>query len=443
MPAPDLRLGLAVGGGGSHAVVLDARGATVGKAAEPSPPEVAVSGLVRRALGGAEPGRVGQVMLVTDGPQVDAEGALGRVAILRIGAPMTLGVPPLASWPRELARAVAAVIAVVPGDPDPYSGAPVPLDAEAVRRFAADLGDAPAVAITGVFAPIAGEQELEAAEIVRREAGAGVAISLSQDLGTLGLIERENATVLNAALTGAAGRADREIWEGVAAAGVDATGFVARTDGTLLAREVAVSSPVLTLRGAPAAAVRGAAHLSGLDEAVVADVGRASTTVAVIAAGAPRLSTSPLTTAGIVLGLRMLEAHHIPSPPGTRRLAEAVARAGWVERVSVVLVGAAGRDAAAPAGMAAEAMWPIDGEVAAAVGAVSAPVAGTAERLCRNRDGERAQAREEARRAAFDRVVASGADPGTVELAEIDEVPLTYLNDPGLRIRVRALGRTA
>ena len=41
---------------------------------------------------------------------------------------------------------------------------------------------------------------------------------------------------------------------------------------------------------------------------------------------------------------------------------------------------------------------------------------------------------------AFARTVQAGADPRRVQIAEIDEVPLSYLVDPAIRIRVRAVG---
>ena len=51
-------------------------------------------------------------------------------------------------------------------------------------------GDVQAVAVTSVFSPVAPEQELAAADVARRELGAGVPLSLSHEIGSLGLLER-------------------------------------------------------------------------------------------------------------------------------------------------------------------------------------------------------------------------------------------------------------
>jgi len=76
-----------------------------------------------------------------------------------------------------------------------------PFDGEAVSRFLGEVGGAAeTVAITSVFAPVSPRHELLAAELVKRELGE-VDISLSHEIGSVGLLERENATILNAALS--------------------------------------------------------------------------------------------------------------------------------------------------------------------------------------------------------------------------------------------------
>jgi hypothetical protein len=38
------------------------------------------------------------------------------------------------------------------------------------------------------------------------------------------------------------------------------------------------------------------------------------------------------------------------------------------------------------------------------------------------------------------RAVSAGADPGSIEVVEIDEVPISYLPGNALRVRVKAVG---
>ena len=78
----------------------------------------------------------------------------------------------------------------------------VPLDEEAVRRFLGSVqGQAECVAVSGVFSPVLSDQEFRVEELVREILG-DVPVSLSHEIGSLGLLERENACVLNAALVG-------------------------------------------------------------------------------------------------------------------------------------------------------------------------------------------------------------------------------------------------
>jgi hypothetical protein len=47
---------------------------------------------------------------------------------------------------------------------------------------------------------------------------------------------------------------------------------------------------------------------------------------------------------------------------------------------------------------------------------------------------------DEARDEARERAIAAGADPGTVRIVELEEIPLAYLTSPAVRVRVKAAG---
>jgi len=47
---------------------------------------------------------------------------------------------------------------------------------------------------------------------------------------------------------------------------------------------------------------------------------------------------------------------------------------------------------------------------------------------------------DEARAAARTRAIEAGAHPATVEVVDIDEIPLTYLPSNALRVRVKCVG---
>jgi N-methylhydantoinase A/oxoprolinase/acetone carboxylase beta subunit len=79
--------------------------------------------------------------------------------------------------------------------------------------------------------------------------------------------------------------------------------------------------------------------------------------------------------------------------------------------------------------------------VANAVGAAIAQVSGEVDQIFQNLGREAAIA--EARRAAEQRAVAGGADAATLQLVEVEDLPLAYLPGNSLRVRVRVVGDVA
>ena len=78
--------------------------------------------------------------------------------------------------------------------------------------------------------------------------------------------------------------------------------------------------------------------------------------------------------------------------------------------------------------------------VANAIGAAIAQVSGEVDRIFSLEDRTRDSALGEARDAAIKAAVSAGADSETVEIVEIDEIPLAYLPSNALRIRIKAVG---
>jgi N-methylhydantoinase A/oxoprolinase/acetone carboxylase beta subunit len=452
----DLRLGIAIDSSTVDVAVLDPRDRIVAKATAATGPDARAGMLA--ALGQVtntvEAARVGAVMLAS-GHAIGAASvppAFRQIAVIRIGSPLTLAIPPLGLWPSELHRAVSAGEVVVEGGTE-YDGRTLtPLDGDAIAGFLATVaGTVEGVAITAVFSTVDPEHELAAAQIVRRELGRGIHVSLSHEIGTLGLLERENATVVNAALAAPAGDLARAVAEVLADEGIDGELFLGANDGSLMALGYALRFPVLLIGSAAAAGIRGAAHLSGVSEAVVVRSGATSTEIGVLVHGSPSESTMPLEVAGVRMSFRMPEVGTLPfgltedtRGDAGQALAGAVARV-TAARGSLPLLAIGSAGTCVPDGLqgVGEVIRPPDADVAGAVGIAIAPVSGRADRICRNQPEARRQAVEDARAAAVARAVAAGADPGTVEIAEVEEGLLTYLVDRLIHIRVKAIGARA
>ena len=215
MPVPEHRLGIDVGGTNTDAVIMDSADRVVAKAKVPCTPDI--TGGITRAIDtvlhapGADPRRISHVMLGTTHATnaVLERRNLRRVAVIRIGGPATLSVRPMFGWPRDLADTISVGATIVDGGIE-FDGRDLsPLDTDALARFLGRVGGAAeCIAITSVFAPVSPRHELLAADIVKRELGE-VQVSLSHEIGSIGLLERENATILNGALAGVAQRCGR------------------------------------------------------------------------------------------------------------------------------------------------------------------------------------------------------------------------------------------
>jgi N-methylhydantoinase A/oxoprolinase/acetone carboxylase beta subunit len=231
---------------------------------------------------------------------------LTRVAAIRIGLPASASLPPFVDWPEDLAALVRGEVFMVDGGHE-YDGRPiVPLDERAVRDAARRLRAAglTSAAIAAVFSPLNAECEERAAAILREECP-DVAVTLSHQLGRIGLLERENAALLNAALVDLARRTTRAFTEALRASGLTAPLYLTQNDGTVMLAATAEAFPVYSFASGPTNSMRGAAFLSGLADAIVIDVGGTTTDIGSLRHGFPREANSVVEVGGVRTLFRM------------------------------------------------------------------------------------------------------------------------------------------
>lgn len=512
-----MRLGIDVGGTNTDAVILDEDDRLLAKGKTPDTDDVitgierVVSQVVRDA--GVEPGEITHAMLGTTqvtNAIIERRG-LARVGILRLGAPATKAIRPLAAWPQDLRAGVEGPAEILPGGVE-YDGRPISaFDEAAVRSAVREMREGvEAFAVSSVFSPVRDDDERRAAEIIIEETGEGTAVSISSEIGSIGLLERENATVLNAAVTPVARRVVSAFRGALERLGIEAHLFLSQNDGTLMALDYALRYPILTIACGPTNSIRGAAFLSGMGDAIVVDVGGTSTDVGVLGAGFPRESAVAVEIGGVQTNFRMpdlfsvgLGGGSVVRPDGDSRVrigpdsvgyaitkealcfggstltmtdvavARGMANVGERDRVEVAqqTVEAAYERGVAMFEEAVDRMKtsaeevpviavgggsillpeeipgvsrvhkPDHYEVANAVGAAIAQVSGTIDRVFSLQDRSRDEVMEEARRTAFEEAVRAGADEDSLEVVEVEEVPLAYLPGNAVRIKVKAAGR--
>lgn len=513
-----MRVGVDVGGTNTDAVAMDGQ-TVLGAAKSPTTADVTTGILAAlRSLinaGTLVPAEVSNLMIGTThftNALVEAKHLVPTAAV-RLGLPATASLPPLVDWPSRLRTAIGNHVYMCHGGHE-FDGRPIsPLDRDELRRVAVDAAEkgVRAVAITSVFSPVNGEFEREAGEVIRAEVPEMV-VTLSQEIGRVGLLERENATVMNACLRPLAERTVDAFQEAIDVLEVDAQLFISQNDGTLMNASYARQYPVATFASGPTNSLRGAAFLSGITDGAVIDIGGTTADIGLLVNGFPREAATvvevggvrtnfrmpdlislgigggslvratkqgvtigpdsvgyELSTKGLVFGGNVLTATDIAVAAGLADIGDpslvaqldtdmvrsarehirsAVADAVEQMKTSagpipVVIVGGGGVLIGDDLEMGEQTLRPEHFDVANAIGAAIAQVGGEVDRIYSLDGLSREAAVDEAKDEACQRAVEAGAERSSVEVVDVDEVPLAYLPSNAIRIRVKAIGDLA
>jgi len=438
---------------------------------------------------------------------------LARVAAIRIGLPSGASLPPFVDWPDDLAALVRGEVVMLEGGHE-FDGRPiVPFDTKGMRDAARRIRTAgiTSVAVTSVFSPLNASCEDQAAEILRDECP-GLAVTLSHRLGRIGLLERENATLLNACLIELARRTTRAFTDALRASGIAAPLYLTQNDGTVMRADVAEAYPVYSFASGPTNSMRGAAFLSQgpsrTIDALVIDVGGTTTDIGSLRHGFPREANNVVEIGGVRTLFRMPDLLSLglgggtrvsadplgigPASVGFRLTEQALVFGGDVVTVTDIAVAAGlidlgdrARVASLPGTLVKDALARIRAmieegvdrmktdatdapliavgggsflvprelagvsdvvnvphqAVANAVGAAIAQVSGEVDQIFQDLSRDDAIAR--ARQLAEDKAVEAGADRATLNVVEVEDLPLAYLPGNSLRTRVRVVGDIA
>lgn len=512
------KLGIDVGGTNTDAVLIDENLNVIADIKYPTSEDIyeGILGAMNCVLetSGIDRTQIRQAMLGTTQctNAIVERKNLAKIGILRIGAPATLGVPPMVDWDDDISE-IAVGNTIIRGGSE-YDGKEITgLDEEAAKEFFLEMKEkgVKSIAISSVFSTVRNDHELRAAQICKEVMGEDVHVSISSEIGSMGLIERENATILNAALWQVAERFTDGFAKSLEAQGItNAEIYLSQNDGTLMTMEYARRYPILTVACGPTNSIRGASFLSQLKDAIVIDVGGTTTDLGVIQNGFPRESSVAVTIGGVRTNFRMPDVISIglgggsivrvredgkvtvgPDSVGYKITSEALVfggnqmtatdvavRLGMVNLgdpslaeqipmevaekamaamremvedaidsmkvsnadVEVVLVG--GGSIILPENLngASKVLKPDHFVCANAIGSAISKVSGTYEKLINYDEIPREEALEQAKAETIELAVAAGAIRETVEIIEMEDVPLAYYPGNTNRVKMKAAG---
>ncbi|KAH3772606.1 hypothetical protein DPMN_173947 [Dreissena polymorpha] len=123
---------------------------------------------------------------------------LVKEAVIRLCGTASRKLPPFSDFAKRLLESVQGSVFMLNGGYQFDGQAITPVDEEEVVRSVEILkakGEKNIV-VSGIFSPVRREQETRVAEIIRQHLP-DASITVSHEIGKLGLLERENAAVLN------------------------------------------------------------------------------------------------------------------------------------------------------------------------------------------------------------------------------------------------------
>lgn len=511
------RLGIDVGGTNTDAVILDENHNVIAscKAGTTDPVINGINDAVEQVLKAAavDPKLIKDAMLGTTQATnaIVQRRGLSKVGVIRLSAPSGFSIPPFLDWPEDILTSLGANYRIVKGGYE-YNGSPITqADEKEIDKALEDLADLgmESLAVSGAFSLVNPEQEKLVFELAKKKLGKDFPVTLSHEIGSIGLIERENAAILNASILNLAAAAYGSFENVLKKHGIEADLFITQNDGTLMGIEFAKLYPVLTIASGPTNSLRGAAYLSGETDAIVIDVGGTTTDVGVLKNRFPRESGSAVEIGGVRTNFRMPDLISIglgggslikEGPSGVRigpesvgyrirqealcfggttlTATDAVVAAGLADignrekltgvsadlssrvlaeirrkieevidkmktvagDVPVVAVGGGSILVPDVLNGASKVLKPRYFEVANAIGAAIAQVSGQVDGVFDVAGRGREAVIDDVKKAAVENAKKAGAAEGTIEIVEIDEIPLAYLPSNAVRFRAKAVG---
>lgn len=436
---------------------------------------------------------------------------LTEVGIIRLALPSGKGCPPLTDWPEDLANAVGRHVYTCSGG-YLYDGYPIAdIDHNELDNVVSDIKQKglTSIAIASAFSTMNPEPELMVYDKIKK-AIPNACVSLSHNIGSLGLLERENAAILNAALLPFANKIVSAFISALKKQGFTCPMYISQNDGTLMNADFVKQYPALTFASGPTNSLRGAYKLSGLEDAIVVDIGGTTSDIGVLQKGFPRQSNVVIDVGGVRTNFRMPDIKAIglgggslvsndgkqigPQSCGhnllnqglifggdTLTTTDIAVAAGYTKignaqlvkdlspsivanankciqsmldsniemmkpnatLVPVILVGGGAVLVSGNLTSASEVIRPPNAGVANAIGAAIAQVGGEAESLQSYKAQTREHAIQKVTKQAIDRAVAAGANTNTINVVDIEEIDVPYMDDDMTRIRVKVLGELA
>ncbi len=266
-------LGIDTGGTFTDGVIYDnSRQSVLTKAKTPTDHDhlsESVSAVID-ALGADESSAIDKIVLSTTlATNAIVEGKGRPVGLIAIGA------EPQAPLPTPYVKSVSGKIGIKGKEL-------LPLDEDAAREsIDALLPHAQAFAVSGMMSTRNNSHELAVKAMIEKKSTVPVVCAHALS-GQLGFHDRTVTAVLNAGLIPIIHEFIAAVTKALSAKNISAPVYIVKGDGNLAALDLIKQKPVETILSGPAASMIGAVTLSGLDSAIVVDMGGTTTDTGIV-----------------------------------------------------------------------------------------------------------------------------------------------------------------
>ena len=229
-----------------------------------------------------------------------------KVGIIRLGLPATKGVLPLSDWPSDLANKLGNNIYLAHGGYE-FDGRKISkIDDTELKKISIEIEKKKlkAIAVTSVFSPVKNDMEAYVADFLKKKIPQ-IDISLSNEIGRVGFLERENACIMNACLLHLANEVVSSFKHALKRLNINCPFYISQNDGTLMSAEYVKKYPVLTFASGPTNSMRGAAYQSKLNDAMIVDIGGTTSDIGMLLNRFPREASVGVEIGGVRTNFRM------------------------------------------------------------------------------------------------------------------------------------------
>jgi hypothetical protein len=372
-----------------------------------------------------------------------------RVCVIRIGSGKN-AIPPLFEGNDSLRDYIIPNYLEMDGGHG-VTGKPLgTIDYSIIDKFFSSLKEeVEAIVITGTFSSTNPEHEKMVASYVRRIVGKKIPITLSHEIGSIGFIERENSSIINALLSKAMNQALNGLRLVFKQFGINCDIYFTQNDGSLMSYENALRYPIRTLWSGIANSLLGSSFLTGFRNCIVVNASSSSVHIALLENGFPKEKRRNQVIDGIRVNIQMPDIISIPfnqeqvdSEVFLEKLYQAIQRfQPRYEPLPIVFVGGDAQK------LAEHFHYPWADVVVTdyhqyvnAIGACIAPVSGHIDRMIWVDNFNQSEALNLAIKEAKHMTIRTGANPKTVMIQEAKAIPLAYFPSKALRVKVKVIG---